>query len=209
MNRSLTTLFAAAEALLVAAIGLAITLVPLTVLWGAQFGFAPDWGIFWRAAVDVWLIGHGVNIAFTLDPGLAAALAMPGSEAPVLVTIALIGFGLLTVLLAMRAGRRIAETQQHRVLGELVAIAVFALVSLGLTLSTAHPSAQPSLWQGIALPTLTFTLGLALGVRRTRDLLDDRSGLIRDRLATLPSTVRTVVLTAVRGGAAAAAGVIA
>src|SRR4051812_20243190 len=208
MNRSLTVLFAAAEALLVAAIGLAITLVPLTVLWGAQFGFAPDWAIFWRSAVDVWLLGHGVNITFVLDPAVAATLALPGSEAPITITIALLGFALLTALLAMRAGRRIAETR-HRVLGELVAVGVFAAISLGLTLSTFHPAAQPSLWQGVALPTGAFALGMLLGVRRTRDLLDDRTGLIRDRMPALPSGIRTVLATAARGGAAAAAGVIA
>ena len=208
MNRSLTALFSAAEALLVAAIGIGITLVPLTVLWGAQFGFAPDWAIFWRASVDLWLVGHGVNITFVLDPALAATLAMPGSEAPVTVTIALLGFGLLTVLLAVRAGRRIAETK-YRVLGQLVAIAVFAAISLGLTLASLHPAARASIWQGVALPTATFALGLLIGVRRTRDLLDDRAGLIRDRFAAWPSNVRTVVFTAARGGAAAAAGVIA
>jgi hypothetical protein len=208
MNRSLTIAFAAAEALLVAAIGLAITLVPFTVLWGAQFGFALDWAIFWRAAVDVWLLGHGVNVMFILDPALAATLALPGSESPVVITIALLGFAVLTALLAMRSGRRIAETR-HRVLGELVAAAVFGLVSLGLTLSTFHPAAQPSLWQGIALPTAVFALGMLIGVRRTRDLLDDRTGLIRDRIAAWPTGIRTVLVTAARGGAAAAAGVLA
>ena len=208
MNRSLTALFSAAEALLVAAIGIGVTLVPLTVLWGAQFGFAPDWAIFWRASVDLWLVGHGVNMMFILDPALAASLAMPGSEAPVMITIALLGFALLTVLLAVRAGRRIAETK-YRLLGELVAIAMFAVISLGLTLSTFHPSAQPSLWQGVVLPTATFALGIVIGVRRTRDLLDDRTGLVRDRFAAWPASVRTVVFTAARGGAAAAAGVVA
>jgi hypothetical protein len=208
MNRSLTVLFAAAEALLVAAIGLAIALVPLTVLWGAQFGFAPDWAIFWRASVDVWLLGHGVNITFVLDPAVAAALALPGSETPVTVTIALLGFALLTGLLAMRSGRRIAETR-HRVLGELTAVGAFAAISLGLTLSTVHPAAQPSLWQGVALPTGAFALGMLIGVRRTRDLLDDRAGLIRDRIAAWPSSVAIVAATAARGGAAAAAGALA
>ncbi len=208
MNRSLTVLFAAAEALLVAAIGIGITLVPLTLLWGVQFGFAPDWAIFWRASVDVWLVGHGVDILFVLDPTIASALGLPGAEAPVEIGIALLGFALLTVLLAARAGRRIAETK-YRVLGELVSVGVFAAISLALTLSTYHPSAQPSILQGALLPTAAFTLGLLIGVRRTRDALDDPAGLIRDRFATWPSSARTVVFTAARGGAAAAAGVIA
>ena len=62
MTRRLTLLFSAFEALLVVAIGVAIPLVPLTILWAAQFGFAPDWSIFWRGAADIWLIGHGVDV---------------------------------------------------------------------------------------------------------------------------------------------------
>ena len=58
MTRRLTVLFAAFEAVLGVAIGIAIPLVPLTIVWAAQFGFAPDWLIFWRGAVDVWLLGQ-------------------------------------------------------------------------------------------------------------------------------------------------------
>ncbi len=53
MTRRLTLLFSAFEALLVVAIGVAIPLVPLTIIWAAQFGFAPDWSIFWRASTDI------------------------------------------------------------------------------------------------------------------------------------------------------------
>ena len=38
MNRPLTALFAALEALLVVGIGIGIPLVPLTILWAAQYG---------------------------------------------------------------------------------------------------------------------------------------------------------------------------
>ncbi|MEZ5189477.1 MAG: hypothetical protein R2717_00350 [Schumannella sp.] len=76
MTRRLTVLFAALEALLVVAIGVAIPLVPMTAIWAAQFGFAPDWLIFWRGAVDVWLLGHGVDVTFTLDAATASALGL-------------------------------------------------------------------------------------------------------------------------------------
>ena len=66
MTRRLTVLLAALEAVLGVAIGVAIPLVPLTIIWAAQFGFGPDWLIFWRGAVDVWLLGHGVDVTFTL-----------------------------------------------------------------------------------------------------------------------------------------------
>ncbi len=139
-------LFAAAEALLVVAIGIAIPLLMFTVLWATQFGFGPEWAIFYRAAVDVWLLGHGVDVTFALDPLLAGSLGMTGSEAPFTVTIALLGFALVTALLGARAGRRIAESG-HLVLGELTAVVLVAALGLGLALTAWHPAAQPSRWQ--------------------------------------------------------------
>ncbi|MGV8897179.1 MAG: DUF6350 family protein [Rhodoglobus sp.] len=204
MNRQLTALFAALEAILVIAIGVAIPLVPLTLLWGIQYGLAIDWAVFWRAAVDTWLLGHGVDIAMTLDPVTAVQLGLPTAGAPVTLTIALLGFALLTVLLGVRAGRRVAETR-FRILGELVSLTTFALVSFAVTFTAQHPDATPSLVQGTLLPTLVFAVGLAIGVRRTRNLQDDRGSSIRDWINDWPATVRNVVMTALRGGAAAAA----
>ena len=164
MTRRLTVLFAGAEALLVAAIGVAIPLLLATLLWAFQFGFGPDWTGFWRASVDVWLIGHGVDVTFVLDEATAATIGAPAGTI-VLVSIAALGFALLTLALGVRAGGRVAETG-HRLLGELVAFAVFGGISLLLTLSAVHPAARPSIWQGALLPALVFGVGLVLGVLR-------------------------------------------
>jgi len=207
VNRQLTALFAAFEAVLVVAIGIAIPLVPLTLLWAIQFGLAIDWSVFWRAAADIWLLGHGVDVTFTLDPDSAALLGLPGAGDPFTVTIAILGIGLLTVLLGIRAGRRVAETR-YRALGELVSLVTFAAASFGITFSALHPFARPSLVQGTILPTLVFAVGLAIGVRRTRREL----GVGRDRLGEWidrwPDRVRSVLTVALRGGTAAAATVI-
>ena len=127
MTRRLTLLFSAFEALLVVAIGVAIPLVPLTILWAAQFGFGSDWVAFWRAAVDIWLIGHGVDVTFTLDPTTAALLGIAGVGRP--------GRGhhrgarlrrCSPCCSARARASRIAETG-HRVLGGLTALGVFAV----------------------------------------------------------------------------------
>ena len=204
MNRQLTALFAAFEAILVVAIGVAIPLVPLTLLWGIQYGLAIDWAVFWRVSVDTWLLGHGVDITMTLDPVTAAQLGLPAAGAPFTLTIALLGFALLTVLLGVRAGRRVAETR-FRLLGELVSLTTFALASFAVTFTALHADARPSLVQGTLLPTLVFAVGMAIGVRRTRNLQDDRGSSIRDWINDWPAPVRDVVTTALRGGAAAAA----
>lgn len=200
ISRPLTAVFAALEALLVLAIGLAIPLLPLTVLWAAQFGFGADWAAFWRASVDIWLIGHGVAVTLTLDPELATAVALPGAEAPFTITVAALGFALLTVLLGVRAGRRIAETR-HRMLGAVVAAATFAIGAVAVTATALHELARPSLVQAGILPLLFFGAGLLMGVGLTlRDL-----GRRRPLTDALPEPIGDLVAAALRGGAAAVA----
>ncbi|CAN5571481.1 hypothetical protein BH09ACT4_BH09ACT4_20210 [soil metagenome] len=209
MTRRLTVLLAALEAVLGVAIGIAIPLVPLTIVWAAQFGFAPDWLIFWRGAVDIWLLGHGVDVTFLLDPQTATALGVAGADAPVVVTIALLGFALLTVLLGIRAGGRIAESGHPR-LGGLAAVGVFALLSIGITLTVLHPMARPSIWQAAVLPALAFGVGVGVGMLRAANL-DGRSrdGRFGHFVATLSIDTRATVVAALRAGAAAVTVVLA
>ena len=192
MNRTLSALFSALEAIIVVAIGLAIPLIPLTVLWGAQYGFAPDWTGFWRIAADVWLLGHGVDLELTVDAATAKASGLAGAGTPFDLTMAILGFALLTVILARRAGKRIAETE-FRVQGELIAVIVFALASFGIAFSAGQSFARPSVVQGTILPTLVFAIGLVIARVGTVDLMDRAS------------EGWAIVATALRGGAAAAA----
>jgi len=206
MNRQLTLLFAALEALLVVAIGIAIPLVPLTLLWGIHYGLAVDWTVFWRAAVDIWLVGHGTDITVVLDPTVSASLGLAAASTPVTITMALLGFSLLTILLAVRAGRRVAETP-HKFLGAAASLVTFGLASLVVTVSTLHPIARPSLWQGVVLPTLVFAVGLLIGSQ----VVTAQSavvGPVRRWIAGWQPHVRTVIGTSLRGGAIAAAGLM-
>ncbi|CAN5549067.1 hypothetical protein BH10ACT6_BH10ACT6_14870 [soil metagenome] len=214
MTRRLTLLFSAFEALLVVGIGVAIPLVPLTILWAAQFGFGPDWAIFWRGSADIWLIGHGVDVTFTLDSATAAALGIAGADAPVTITIALLGFALLTLLLGVRAGGRVAETG-HRALAAVSCLAVFGAASFLVTFSALNPAARPSLWQGTLLPTIVFAIGLGLGVlREGRERHPDARSAARRRtvlsgwIAAWRPGVRAAVGGALRAGAAATALVV-
>jgi hypothetical protein len=200
VTRRLTLLFAGFEALLVAAIGVAIPLLLATLMWAIQFGFGPDWAIFWRGAVDVWLIGHGVDVSFTLDELTAATIGAP-ADTVVLVTIAALGFALLTLVLGVRAGARVAETG-HRLLGELTAFVVFGGASLLLTLSAVHPAARPSIWQGALLPALVFGVGLVLGVLRADA---DRGAETHGRLATWVASVHPRVRAGLRAALTAGA----
>ena len=199
ISRPLTAVFAALEALLVLAIGVAIPLTPLTILWIVQFGFGADWGAFWRTAVDTWLVGHGVDVTFTLDPALAASLGLAGADQPFTVSIAALGIALLTALLGVRAGRRIAETHFVK-LGAIVAAATFAVASLAVAASALSDLARPSLVQAGILPLLFFGGGLLIGIMLTRRDLGLKPS--RGWLDALPPLARDLLTTSLRGGAA-------
>ncbi|SKC42300.1 cell division protein PerM [Okibacterium fritillariae] len=174
MNRSQTATLAALETLIAIAIGVAIPLVPLSLLWAIQDGFATDWLVFWRAAVDIWLAGNGVDIRATADAATIAQVGVAQAAQPFFVTIAPLAFALFSVLAAVRIGRRAAETRywQSGVAGSLVAALVLSAL---LTFSALSEQLRPSILQGIVLPPLVIAVGLAIGV-------------IRHRVASAPSS---------------------
>ena len=213
MNRPLTALFAALEALLVVGIGIGIPLVPLTFMWAFQYGLQLDWTVFWRASVDVWLIGHGADVTLTLDPVTATSVGFANAGAPFVVSIAALGIGLLTLLLAVRAGRRIAETPYVK-LGSIVALFVVGGLSLAVTFSSLNLFARPSLWQGTLFPTFVFAAGLAIGLGVASHRLERMPGRVSRRgpvgkwWDARPVLQRAVAAQCLRGGAAAATFVI-
>jgi hypothetical protein len=237
MSRTTVALLAALEALIVAAIGIGICLVPITVLWAAQYQLGADFGTVWRSAADIWLVGHGVNLTVTLDPQTVAQLALPGAAAPFQVTIALLGFSALTAGLGVRTGMRASETDQ-RLTGALSALAAFAAISTLVVLTAGSPVVRPSLWQGIVLPPFVYGLGIVAGfgfaaLRRPSHDGDGNpprdphsagspefgggSGegaapqvltVLRHRTESVPASVRVGVIAALRAGSAATAIVI-
>jgi hypothetical protein len=212
MNRPVTALFAALEALLVVGVGVGIPLVVLTSLWAFQYGLQIDWIVFWRAAVDSWLVGHGADLTLQLSADAAAATGVTGADAPIVVSLAAMGFAALTVLMGVRAGRAAGETA-HRVTGVLVTIGTVALLSLALAASAQHELARPSLWQGTLLPTLVYAVpvvAMAEVTRRRRgEPADPVTGAVVGLLSRLPGQVTGIAAAALRLGATAAAAVLA
>ncbi|WP_174843994.1 DUF6350 family protein [Cryobacterium sinapicolor] len=237
MKRITTALLAALDALIVVAIGIGIALVPLTVLWATQFGLDVNWLVFWRAAVDVWLVGNGVDLIVQLDPTLVAALNLPGSDAPFPITIALLGFALMSVLFGLRTGHRAAETP-HRWIGVTGATVSYALLTALLVLSAGTDAVRPVAAQGLLLPPLIFAAGVLIGagqgqLGRLLGRIPGLSGRLPGKnsnsnsnsnststststsnstdstaAALLPIAVRPAVSAAVRSGTAAAAGIL-
>ncbi|MFJ3378968.1 DUF6350 family protein [Curtobacterium sp. NPDC090217] len=212
MNRLGTALLAAVEAIVTVGVGVGIALVPLTLLWGFEYGLQVDWDVFWKAAGSVWLVGHGVDVTFVLGAATAKASGVSGAADPISVTLAALGFALVTAWLGGRAGRRFAETE-HRVTGVLVGTGVVAALGLGLALSSTSAATQPTVWQAVVFPALWFGIPALVAAevcRRRRSMpADPVTAWVIGQLDRVPAVWRSVAGFGLRAGTAASAMVVA
>jgi len=211
MRRTTIALLAALEASVAALIGLGIVLVPLMLLWAVHFELAVDAAVFLRAAADVWLLGHGVDLIVQLDPLTSGRIPLAGAGDPFPITIALLGFALVTVAFGRRIGRRSAAGG-HSFSGGIAAVLVFAGAGAVLALVAGVDAARADVVQAALLPAAVVALGVVIGavgeVLRTSSTTDATTGLVRRALAPLPDGLVAGTRAAVRIGAGAAFGVI-
>ncbi|MET1052372.1 MAG: DUF6350 family protein [Mycetocola sp.] len=216
MNRTTTAMLAALEALITVAIGIGVSLVPLTLLWAIEYGFAGDWFALWRAAVDIWLLGNGVGIQVELPSAVVAGTGLAAAADPFLVSLAPLALTAFSVVMGARAGVRAAATRywQSAVLAGLVTVA--GLSTLG-AVTAIDTTLNPSIAQAVVLPALVYGLGLTIGVVRGWHRMplghDGRIGRLasqlQDRLdERFDRSDRAVFSAALRGGAAAVTGII-
>lgn len=212
MRRTTIALLAGLEASVAALIGLGIALVPLMLLWAVHFGLAVDATLFFRAAADVWLLGHGVDLVLQLDPVTAEQTGLPGAGDPFPITIALLGFALISVAFARRIGRRSAA-EGHSFTGGIAAVAVYAVVGFVLATAAGIDGARSSLWQAALLPAFVMAIGVVVGavIESLRDdpMTDAAGGFVRRRVADLPPVLIDTARIVVRIGAGAAFGLLA
>ena len=212
MRRTTIALLAALEATVSALVGYGIALVPLMLLWATQFGLAAPVDVFFRAAADVWLLGHGVDLVVRLDEVTAALLGVPGAGDPFPLTIALLGFAVVTFAFGLRIGRRGAVSGNPAVAG-IAAVVVLGAVGGALAWFGATAAATPVLWQGIVLPAAVMAVGVTIGAvvasLRWGIPADATTSAVRRRIATLPDDLVDGVRSAVRIGVGSAFGVVA
>jgi hypothetical protein len=215
MNRPATVLLAALDALIGAAIGVGIALIPLTILWATQFGLAIDWLAFWRAAGSIWLLGNGVDLLLAIDPDTALRLGIAGADVPFEIGLAPLGFAVVTLAIGARSGHRLTATP-YPVTGGVAGSVTFAALGLLVSLASRDAAALSSLAQSAVLPAAVYTLGLVIGylwsARRTPSReLGAGSAPARSwgsAMSRIPASTTSLIAAALRGGTAAAVAVI-
>ncbi|MET0813079.1 MAG: DUF6350 family protein [Microbacterium sp.] len=211
MHRLIVFILAAVDAVIAAAVGLAVVLAPLTLLWVLAGGGAADWGLLWPASAKVWQLGHLVPLEITLPPEYLAVTGIDPAAASFTLSLAPLAFAGFTAIFAARSGRRASQAGAW-ITGVLTGALLFTAIAAAVALTSPIALADATLWRAILLPGLVFAVPAVIGavvtewseategvIARTRD------GIERTAWADVPALVArgtAVVVVALAGLAA-------
>ena len=205
MKRRLTFVVAAVQALMIIAVGIGITLAPLTISWLIENDASTPWAVSYQASVDVWLASHGVPILFAASK--FSSLAVPAFTFSFLP----MGFAALIAYAAFRLGRQLAFAV---VLwpGWLGATLAYSVANSMLAGSAGNGLVAPDVWLAQVLPPAFFFVFLVFGsltaqtsgpaaseVSVERARIEMWAAQLRNRLSF---GVRAVIIPALRAGTA-------
>ncbi|MGC5169086.1 DUF6350 family protein [Microbacterium sp. DT81.1] len=209
MDRLLVALLSAFDALLAAAVGLAVVLAPLTLVWVVALGGDADWGALWPASGSIWQLGNLVPLSITLDALYAAQTGIETDTAAFTLSLAPLAFAVFTTIFAARSGSRAAGAGAW-ITGVASGTLVFGVIAAAVLLTTSNPIARPTIWQAVLLPSVVYG-GAALAgavVAAWRDGDDGPIDQLRRRLDSLPHGWGEVPGLIARGTAIALAGLV-
>jgi len=209
MHRLIVALLSAVDAAIAAAVGLAATLAPLTLLWVFGFGGGADWGVLWPAGVSVWQLGNLVPLHITLPPEYLAATGIDADAASFVLSLAPLAFATFTAVFAARSGARASHADAW-VTGVATSTTVFAALTAGAALTGANEVAGVTLWQAVLFPVLVFAIPalVAAVVTEWREAGSGAVARVRDAVEARPhGWGRTPALIA-RGSTVVVAGII-
>lgn len=161
MNARLAAVVTVLETIVIVGIGVGVFFAPLAVVWAFDDSFTTDLLAYWRAAGDLWLLGHGVPLSVNLPVELAESLGLGASGQSFVLSVAPLGPALLTLWWGFRMGRR-ELVIEHPLLVWLVALATHTVLSMALWASSTHLLVS-SRWEDALLrPTLFLAAGLLI-----------------------------------------------
>jgi len=162
MNRLLVLLLSALDALIAAAVGVAIVVAPLTLFWVVGLGAGADWAALWPAAVRVWQLGQFVPLHIALGEGYLVSTGIPTQAATFVISLAPLALAVFTAVFAARSGARAARSGAWPI-GVAGGVLVTLLVATVLWASSRNPVAAVYGWQALLFPTLVFALPALAG----------------------------------------------
>lgn len=161
MNARIVALATVLQIVVLVGLGVGLVFAPLTLMWAIDDGFSTDLLASWAASVDVWLLGHGVPLFFTLSTELADSLALGALSREFVVDVALLGVGLLTLLWGYRLGRQ-ESTRAYPLLVWFFAVGTLVGLSFLMVFFLPEQVVQVTLMDALVRPALFLAAGLAI-----------------------------------------------
>lgn len=161
MNARITSLATVLDIVVLVGLGLGVLFAPLSLIWAFDDGFSTDLLMSWAAAVDIWMLGHGVPLSFVVPTDLADALSLGALSREFTVDVALLGIGLLTVLWGYRIGKR-ESTAAYPFLVWSLAVGTLAGLSFLLVSFLPEQVVSMATLDATVRPVLFLAAGLAL-----------------------------------------------
>ncbi|MET0780814.1 MAG: DUF6350 family protein [Microbacterium sp.] len=209
MHRLIVVILAAVDAAIAAAVGIAATLAPLTVLWVLGMGGTADWGALWPASAAVWQFGNLVPLHVTLPGDYLAETGIDPGAASFVLSLAPLAFACFTAIFAARSGVR-ASRADAWVTGLVTGTLAFAVLTALIALTSAGGLADAQRWQAILIPALVYAIPLLIGavVTEWREAGSGFVARVRDRVEAAPHGWGEAPGLVVRGTAVVLAGLI-
>lgn len=209
MHRLLVAFLAAVDAVIAIAVGLAVILAPLTLVWVIGFGGTADWGSIWPVSATIWQFGHLVPLAVELPGDYLAAAGIDPTVASFTLSLAPLAFAAFTAIFAARSGRRASQADAW-ITGVIVSSVLFAAFTTLIALPGATDVAQVGLRDAILFPTLLFAVPAILGAVATEWAEATHGGIarLRDRVEAARDGWGDVIALTARGAAVVVVGLV-
>lgn len=209
MYRLIVLILATVDAVIAAAVGLALTLAPLTLLWVLSLGGTADWAALWPASASIWQLGHLVPLSITLPAEYLAVVGIDQSAASFLLSLAPLGFAAFTAIFAARSGARASKAEAW-LTGVLTGSIVFTALAALVAFTSENTLAATEQWQAILFPALVFAIPLLLGalVTEWREAGTGVVARVRDRIEATPHGWGDAVGLIARGSAVVLVGLV-
>jgi hypothetical protein len=209
MHRLIVLILSAVDAAIAAAVGIAATLAPLTLLWVIGLGGTADWAALWPASATTWQFGNLVPLQVTLPGDYLAVAGIDPAAASFVLSLAPLAFAGFTAIFAARSGVRASQADAW-LTGVLTGALGFTALTALIALTSANAIAEVERWQAILFPALLYAVPLLVGalVTEWREAGSGAVARLRDRIEAAPHGWGAVAGLTMRGSAAVLAGLL-
>ncbi|MGX1701136.1 cell division protein PerM [Microbacterium sp. NPDC055357] len=209
MHRLIVVILAAVDALIAVAVGLAVVLASLTLLWAVGIGTGADWGALWPASATIWQLGHAVPVDVLLADDYLAETGIDAAAAAFTISLAPLAFTAFTAIFAARSGRRASQAGAW-ITGVATGIIVFVAAAVLIALTGHLALAEVETWQAVLFPSLVFIVPALLGALVTEwsEAGDGVVARLRDRVEMLSDGWSEVPGSIARGTAIVCTGLV-